>query len=68
MIGDACCHKVRVSKTRNWAVGLASRILWKVSGLDNKAFGNMSYDQSMSRYDFAYQVVGFEESIKRTEG
>ncbi len=67
MIGDVCGHKVRVSKAWNWAVGLASKCPGKVSGLANKAFGNMSYDQRMSRYDFDYQVVGLEESIKRTE-
>lgn len=67
MIGDACGHKVRVSKAWNWAVGLASKVPGKISGLANKAFGNMSYDQSMSKYDFPYQLVDLKESIRRTE-
>lgn len=67
MIGDACGHKIRVSKAWNWIVGLASHVPGKVSGLANKAFGNMSYDQNMSKYDFNYQLVRLEESIRRTE-
>jgi len=67
MIGEASGHKVRVSKAWNWVVGLASKMPGKVSGLANKAFGNMSYDQSMSRYDFKYQVVDLKTSIARTE-
>lgn len=68
IIGEVSGHKVRVSKMWNWAVSIASHIPSKISGLANKAFGNMSYDQSMSRYDFKYQVVNLKESIKRTEG
>lgn len=34
----------------------------------NKLFGNMVYEKSMSDYkNFEYCIVGFEESIKRTE-
>lgn len=68
IIGEVSGHKVRVSKMWNWAVSIASHIPRKISGHANKAFGNMSYDQSMSRYDFKYQVVNLKESIKRTEG
>ena len=68
IIGEVSGHKVRVSKMWNWAVSIASHIPRKISGRTNKAFGNMSYDQSMSRYDFKYQVVNLKESIKRTEG
>ena len=68
IIGEVSGHRVRVSKMWNWAVSIASHIPRKISGHANKAFGNMSYDQSMSRYDFKYQVVNLKESIKRTEG
>lgn len=67
LIGDINGHKVRVSKRWNWLVGLASKIPGKVSGLANKAFGNMSYDKEMSRCDFDYQIISLAESIKRTE-
>ncbi|MDY5054004.1 MAG: NAD-dependent epimerase/dehydratase family protein [Streptococcus suis] len=32
-----------------------------------KVFGNLVYEKEMSRYDFEYQVINFEESIKNTE-
>ena len=68
IIGEVCGHQVRVSKKWNWLVDLASCFPGKVSGLSNKAFGNMSYEKSMSQYDFDYQIVDFKTSIKRTEG
>lgn len=67
-IAEVSGHKIAVSKVWNWMVGLASKIPGKVSGLTNKAFGNMSYDQSMSKYDFNYIVVDLKTSIERTEG
>lgn len=60
-------HKIHVSKGWNWIVKLASIIAGKPNKLANKAFGNMSYDQSMSKCAFQYQIVSLEESIKRTE-
>ena len=68
MIAEVSGHKIGVSKAWNWGVGLASKIPGKPKGLANKAFGNMSYDQAMSQYDFEYQIVDLKESIKRTEG
>lgn len=67
IIGEVSGHKVRVSKAWNWVVGLAAHIPGKTAGMANKAFGNMSYDQSMSAYEFNYQIVDFKTSIKRTE-
>ncbi len=46
IIGGVSGHKVRVSKAWNWVVGIATHILGKISGLANKAFENMSYDQA----------------------
>ena len=66
-IADVTEHKIWVSKAFNWAVALASKIPGKISGLTNKAFGNQSYDQSMSRYDFEYQIYDLKTSIERTE-
>lgn len=49
-------------------VYIGSKIPGKISGLTNKAFGNMVYDQTLSRYDgIEYQVVDLYESIRRTE-
>ena len=67
LIGAAGGHRIKLSRALNPLVGLAASIPGKVSGLANKAFGNLSYDQEMSKYDFDYQLVGLEESIRRTE-
>ena len=48
-------------------LGLLLKILSKVTGLVNKAFGNMSYDMSMSEYKDDYRKFSLEESIKETE-
>ena len=66
-IAESNNHNIAVSKVWNWVVCLAVMIPGRISGLANKAFGNMSYDQSMSKYEFDYQVVTLKESIKRTE-
>ncbi|HEL2146017.1 TPA: NAD-dependent epimerase/dehydratase family protein [Streptococcus suis] len=33
-----------------------------------KVFGNLTYNQSLSQYEFEYQIVDFNESIRLTEG
>lgn len=68
MIADASGHKIHVSKGWNWVVGLARIIPGKPRGLANKAFGNMSFDQNMSRYGFKYTISDLKSSIERTEG
>lgn len=60
-------HKIRVSKMWNWVVCVSARIPGKISGITNKAFGNLVYDQAISKYDFDYQFVNLKESIIRTE-
>ncbi len=60
-------HKIHVSRVWNWTVSLISKIPGRIGVLADKAFGNMSYEQSMSQYDFDYQVVDFQKSIERTE-
>lgn len=60
-------HIIMVSSAFNWIVSLASVIPGKISGLANKAFGNLSYEQNMSNYDFNYIVADLKESIERTE-
>ncbi len=68
LIAETVNHKIVVSKAFNWVVGLARIIPGKPRGLADKAFGNLSYDQAMSKYDFKYQIVSLKESIRRTEG
>ena len=66
-IADVSGHKIRVGREWNWAVYLASLIPGKIGNLTNKAFGNLSYDQSLSVYDFEYRVSDFKDSIMKTE-
>ncbi len=67
IIAKVSGHKIWISKAWNWVVWVAAHIPGKIAGLANKAFGNMSYDQKISQYDFQYRIVSIEESIKRTK-
>lgn len=67
IIGKVSGHKIAVSKVWNWIVKIAATIPGKTRGLANKAFGNFSYDQSMSKYDFEYQLVDLQRSIEYSE-
>ena len=62
-IGAAHGKKVRLIKGFTWALKLMSH----VTGLVNKAFGNLSYDMAMSDYRAEYRTYSLEESIKNTE-
>ena len=66
-IAETSKHRILVSKAFNWLVWIASNIPGKISRLTNKAFGNQSYDQEMSKYEFKYQLVDLRTSIERTE-
>lgn len=43
------------------------KIVSLVTGLVNKAFGNLAYDQRISEYKLNYRVCTLKESIERTE-
>jgi UDP-glucose 4-epimerase len=68
LISKVSGHKIIISKAFNFIVEAGKRMPGKIRNLTNKAFGNLSYEQSMSTYDFQYQIVSLEESIRRTEG
>ncbi len=63
MIAHAHGKNVRLIKGFTWAL----KILSHVTGLVNKAFGSLSYDMSLSRYEVDYNGISLEESIDRTE-
>lgn len=64
-IAQAHGKKIYVIKGFSWCVKLLSH----VTGIVNKAFGNLSYEQDMSKYDKGdYQKISLEQSIKLTEG
>lgn len=54
-------HKVWITRLFNPCVWLGSFVLKPI----NKMFATYYYDPSMSKYDFEYQLVSFEESLKR---
>lgn len=62
-IGKANGKKVRLVKGFGWALKIMSHL----TGLVNKAFGNLSYDMSLSEYKQDYRLFSLEESIRETE-
>lgn len=67
-IAEVNQHRIHVSKIWNWIVILASKVPGKIGDLTNKAFGNLSYDQELSKCGFEYCIFNLQESIKETEG
>lgn len=57
----AAGHKVWITRLLNPFVWLGSFVLQPI----NKMFATYYYDPSMSRMDFDYQLVSFEESLRR---
>lgn len=57
----AAGHKVWITRLLNPFVWLGSFVLQPV----NKMFATYYYDPQMSQYDFDYQLVSFDESLKR---
>ena len=48
-------------------LGWALKLMSKVTGLVNKAFGSLSYDMELSEYRQNYRKVSLAESIRMTE-
>lgn len=67
LIGKAYNRNIHVTKFLNWLVWIASKVPGKLSRVTNKAFGNLTYDHEMSKYEFDYQIVNLADSIERTE-
>lgn len=63
MIAEAHGKKIRIVRGFGWAL----RIMSYMSGLVNKAFGNLSYDMELSEYKENYIICGLRDSIERTE-
>lgn len=54
-------HRIWISKIFNPFVLLGSKFVQSI----NKMFATYYYDESMSTYEFDYQLVSFRESLKR---
>lgn len=63
-IAEAKGKKTRLVKGFTWLLKFASLF----TGLVNKAFGNLSYEQEISEYKENYRIFGLKDSIKKTEG
>lgn len=63
MIAEANGKKVRLMKGFAWSL----KLIGHMTGLVNKAFGNLSYAQEMSVYKFSYRKFDLKESIIKTE-
>lgn len=63
MIAEVHGKKVRLVKDFGWALKIMSR----VTGLVNKAFGSLSYEQGMSEYKQDYRINTLADSIRKTE-
>lgn len=59
----AAGHRIWITKLLNPFVWLGSFVLQPL----NKMFATYYYDPEMSKMDFDYQLVNFEESLKRVE-
>lgn len=62
-IAESYDKKVILVKGMGWLL----KALSLVTGLVNKAFGNLTYDQNISEYKIEYRKYSLEESIDRTE-
>ena len=68
-IAKTAGHKIWITKLLNPAVWVVGKIPGKVSGMVNKAFGNMTYELEMSEaFDGKYRCFDLERSIRLTEG
>ena len=62
-IAAANGRKIRLVRGFGWIL----RIMGRLIGAVNKAFGNLTYEETMSEYKTEYRKYGLEESIKETE-
>lgn len=68
-IASASGRRVRKLRILNPVVLVGSKMPGKIGGLVNKAFGNMVYDQKISKYTgLEYQKIDLHQSIIDTEG
>ncbi len=68
-IAEVSGKKVRLVRIMKPAVSLGGKVPGKISGLVNKAFGNLVYAHEISIYlGIKYQTTTLKQSIEKTEG
>lgn len=68
MIAEVKGHRIVMIPRMTSAVAIMKKIPGKMGKLVEKAFGDATYEMSMSEYKDNYRIVGLKESIRRTEG
>jgi nucleoside-diphosphate-sugar epimerase len=68
MIATVNNHKILMLPFVNYFLKFIGMIPGKIGTLSKKAFGNLTYDMSMSDYKDNYRIYTLYESIKLTEG
>ncbi len=63
MIAEAHGKRIALVKGFGWALKIMSHI----TGLVNKAFGNLSYEKEMSNYKVEYRLKNLKDSVEETE-
>ena len=63
MIAKAHGKKIALVKGFGWML----KIMSHVTGLVNKAFGNLSYEKEMSNYKVEYRLKDLKDSVEETE-
>lgn len=63
MVGKEHNQRIRLVKGLTWLL----RFIGLFTRLPNKAFGNLTYDQSMSEYKEEYRKYSLEESVRISE-
>lgn len=68
-IAEYVKHKIWITRILNPFVWIAGKIPGKISEMIHKAFGNLVYEKSMSRYfEGRYQIRDMRGSVEVTEG
>lgn len=63
LIAEAHGKRVRLVKGFGWVLKIMSR----VTGLVNKAFGSLNYDMGISEYRVEYRIQNLSNSVRETE-
>ena len=67
IIAEEVGKKIHLTAVFHPFLLLLGKLGGKPGGLVNKAFGNMTYEKSMSEYKEEYRIYDFEESVRLTE-
>ncbi len=68
MIADVKGHKIIMIPGMTLPIRMLTHFPGKIGEMATKAFGNSTYEMSMSEYKTDYRACNLAESVKRTEG